>query len=514
MGAEATELSGPDLTHGIDVSELKDGEPLLGHAHGEAAMLVRRGDRFFATGATCTHYGGPLAEGLVVGETIRCPWHHACFDLNSGAVLGAPALNRIPCFEVKRRGDLVLVGPRKTPPRPLLKRGAPKSVIVIGSGAAGAAAVDTMRKAGYAGPLALVGAEDPGPVDRPNLSKDYLAGTAPEEWISLHDVNYYKDLNVEFIANDAAAALDVGAQRITLKSGRTGTYDHLLIATGAEPVRLSIPGADLPHVHTLRTLADSRAIATRAKAGNRVVVIGTSFIGLEVAASLRAREMEVHVVAPEALPLARVMGEQIGRFVTRLHEDKGVHFLLGRKPASIAADAVTLDNGQQLSADLVVMGVGVRPRVNLAEAAGLDCDNGVIVDEFLQTSAPGVFAAGDIARFPYAPAGASARIEHWVHAQRMGQAAARNMLGLKRAFRDIPFFWSAHYDVTLAYVGHASEWDSIDLDGDLEARDASVTYRLAGKVVAVATVGRDRQSLAIEAAMEKGDLAALARELR
>ncbi len=514
MGAEPIELSGPDLTQGIDARELKDGEPLLGHARGEAVMLVRRGDRFFATGATCTHYGGPLAEGLVVGETIRCPWHHACFDLNSGDVLGAPALNPIPCFEVKRRGELLSVGARKTPSRPIVKRGAPKSVVVIGVGAAGAWAVDTLRMAGDAGPLALIGAEDPGPVDRPNLSKDYLAGKAPEEWIPLRDANYYKALKVEFIANDAATALDVEAKRITLKSGRKGTYDCLLIATGAEPIRLSIPGADLPHVHTLRTLADSRAIATHAKSSNRVVVIGASFIGLEVAASLRAREMEVYVVAPEALPLARVMGEEIGRFVTRLHEDKGVHFLLGRKPASIAADAVTLDNGQQLSADLVVMGIGVRPRVALAEAAGLDCDTGVIVDEFLRTSAPGVFAAGDVARFPYAPAGASARIEHWVHAQRMGQAAARNMLGWNRAFRAVPFFWSAHYDVTLAYVGHASEWDSIDLNGDLEAREATVTYRRAGAVVAVVTVGRDRQNLVIEAAMEKGDLAALEHALR
>ncbi len=514
MGGESTELLGPDLTQGVDATEVKDGEPFLGHAHGEAVILVRRGDRFFATGATCTHYSGPLAEGLVVGETIRCPWHHARFDLNSGNALGAPALNPISCFEVKQRGDSVSVGQRKTPSRPVLKARAPKSVVVIGAGAAGAAAVETMRNAGYAGPLALIGAEEPGPVDRPNLSKDYLAGKAPEEWIPLRDASYYKELNVEFIANDAATALDVCAKQITLNSGRKGSYDRLLIATGAEPVRLSIPGADLPHVHTLRTLKDSRAIAAHAKADKRAVVIGASFIGLEVAASLRAREMDVYVVAPDAVPLARVMGEEIGRFVMQLHEANGVHFFLGRKPVSIAADALTLDNGLELPADLVVMGVGVRPRVQLVEAARLDCDNGVVVDEFLRTSAEGVYGAGDVARFPYAPAGTSARIEHWVHAERMGQAAGRNMLGMNSAFRDVPFFWSAHYDVTLAYVGHASEWDTIDLHGSLQARDATVIYRLAGRVVAVVTVGRDRQSLAIEAAMEKGDGAALEHELR
>ncbi len=508
MGSGSTQLTGPDLALGVRFADLKEGEPLLGHAHGEPVILVRRGADAYAVGATCTHYSGPLAEGLVVGDTVRCPWHHACFDLRTGAA-GAPALSPIACYEVDRQGALVVVGEKRLQPKARQRGQARASVVVIGAGAAGAAAVETLRAVGYQGSLALVGAEEPGPVDRPNLSKDYLAGNAPEEWIPLRGPAHYRDLNVEFIANDPAVAIDLGKRQVTLKSGRKGGYERLVIATGAEPVRLPIPGADLAHVHTLRTLADSRAIIARAGAGRKAVVIGASFIGLEAAAALRARGSDVEVVAPESLPLARILGEELGRYVLRLHEDHGVGFNLGRKPVSIESDGVTLDDGQRLPADVVVMGVGVRPRVALAQAAGLRCEDGILVDEYLKTGADGVYAAGDAARFPYSPLGAPVRIEHWVHAQRMGQAAARNLLGQKRPFRDAPFFWSAHYDLTLCYVGHAPRWDDIEVRGNLAERDATLVYRLAGKVAAVVTLGRDKQSLAAEAALEAGDQAAL-----
>ena len=500
------QLGGPDFADGVGLAELREAEPLLGHAHGQAVIVVRRGERVYATGAQCTHYGGPLSEGLVVGDTIRCPWHHACFHLASGEAIGAPALNPITCFQVLREGGRVRVGSERTAPVPRKPASAPSSIVILGSGAAGAAATEMLRREGYTGPLTLVGTESP--VDRPNLSKDYLAGNAPEEWIPLRDEAFYRSIDVELVTGDAARALDAAGKVVTLESGRRLAFDALLYATGAEPVRLPLPGADRPEVHVLRTLADSRAIIARAGKGRRAVVLGASFIGLEAAASLRARGVEVDVVAPEPVPLARVVGDEVGGFVRSVHEEHGVRFHLGRKPAAIADGEVTVDDGTRLPCDFVVMGVGVRPRLTLAEAAGLPIDRGVVVDEYLR-AAPGIYAAGDVARYPDPRSGEKVRIEHWVVAERMGQAAARNMLGAMRPFRDVPFFWSAHYDVTLGYVGHAEAWDAIEIRGSLETRAALVAYRQAGRVAAVVTLGRDRASLAAEAAMEQGDEAAL-----
>jgi NADPH-dependent 2,4-dienoyl-CoA reductase/sulfur reductase-like enzyme/nitrite reductase/ring-hydroxylating ferredoxin subunit len=506
MATDTPELSGLDFAAGVAIAELPDGEPVLGHANGEPVVLVRLGATVRAVGAQCTHYGGPLAEGLVVGDTLRCPWHHACFSLTTGEAVGAPALNPIPCYEVRRDGDRVSVGGQRTAPAPRRPATSPSSIVLLGSGAAGAAAAETLRREGYTGPLTLVGSEPP--VDRPNLSKDYLAGNAPEEWVTLRDPAFYRSIAVDLLTGDAARSLDVGGRELVLDSGRRLPFEALLYATGAEPVRLPLPGADRPEVHVLRTVADSRAIIARAERGGRAVVVGASFIGLEVAASLRARGVEVDVVAPEPVPLARVVGDEVGAFVRRLHESHGVRFHLGRKPTSIEPGKVTIDDGTILACDFVVMGVGVRPRLALAEAAGLRIDRGVVVDDTLR-AAPGIYAAGDVARYPDPRSGQPVRVEHWVVAERMGQAAARNMLGAAKPFRDVPFFWSAHYDVTLGYVGHAESWDAIEVRGSLEARDALVAYRHGGRVLAVVTLGRDRASLEAEAAMERGDEGAL-----
>jgi NADPH-dependent 2,4-dienoyl-CoA reductase/sulfur reductase-like enzyme/nitrite reductase/ring-hydroxylating ferredoxin subunit len=512
MGTHDTELKGPDLADGIELSDLSDGKPLLGHARGEALVVVRRGDDVFVTGATCTHYSGPLAEGLVVGTTIRCPWHHACFSLETGEAIGAPALSPLPCYSIVRRGTKVSIGEKREPPRRELDPSSvPRSVVVLGAGAAGAAAVEALRREGYRGPLTLVGDEAPGPVDRPNLSKDYLAGTAPEEWIPLRGPEFYAELGVELVLGDRATRLDPKARRVTLESGRVLEFGACLLATGARPRTLDVPGADLPHVHVLRTLADSRAIIEAVAGKRRVVVIGASFIGLEVAASLRHRELEVDVVAPDATPLARVVGDELGRFVKSLHEEHGVRFYLGRKPTKISAHRVTLDDGTELDAEVVVTGVGVVPKSELAEAAGLNVDNGIVVDAELRTSAPGVYAAGDVARYPDPITGTAARIEHWALAERQGQAAARSMLGRGKPFADAPFFWSQHYDVTLSYVGHATSWDRIETRGSLKERDFAAAFVKGDRIHAVVTVGRDLTSLRCEAAFERHDSAELAR---
>jgi NADPH-dependent 2,4-dienoyl-CoA reductase/sulfur reductase-like enzyme len=272
---------------------------------------------------------------------------------------------------------------------------------------------------------------------------------------------------------------------------------------GAEPVRLTIPGAEQPHVHTLRSLNDCQAIINAAKAAKRAVIMGASFIGLEVAASLRGRELEVHVVAPDKRPMERVLGSDLGDFIRGLHEEHGVVFHLENKAKAIDGKTVRLESGGTLEADLVVVGIGVRPRLELAQNAGLRLDRGVAVDQYLETSAPGVYAAGDIARWPDPHSGENLRVEHWVVAERQGQAAAVNMLGQREPFVQVPFFWSQHYDVPINYVGHAESWDEIAIDGDVTRKDCLLRFKRAGRVAAAASIFRDLQSLQAEVMMEK-----------
>ena len=506
--ATETQLSGPDLAAGIEANSLEPGGKLLGHAAGEAVLLVRLGDEFTAIGATCTHYGGPLAEGAIVGETVRCPWHHACFSLRTGEALAAPALSPVACFRVERRSDRVIVGEKierdpLAPTYPLERRAAAslRNIVIVGAGAAGTAAAEMLRRCGFDGSVTIVDDDADAPYDRPNLSKDYLAGNAPEEWIPLRPAGFHAEHHIE-IVRGRAARIDVQGRRLEVDGRDALPFDALLLATGAEPIHLNLPGEDTAPVHYLRTLADSRRIIDAAKQSKRAVVIGGSFIGLETAASLRARGVEVHVVAPEAVPLERVMGRDLGDFIRTLHEEKGVHFHLGRKPARLERGAVVLDDESRLPADIVVIGVGVRPRLALAEQAGLALDRGVVVNERLETSVPGIYAAGDIARWPDPHTGDRIRVEHWVVAERMGQCAARNILGAAERFDDVPFFWSAHYDVSINYVGHAERWDATVVDGDAAKHDVAVRFDAAGKPLALATIFRDDQSLAFELAME------------
>ena len=500
----------PDLTNGVPENDLDDGAMLVGQVGEEAVLLARRGREVFAIGATCTHYGGPLGEGLMVEDTVRCPWHHACFSLRTGEALAAPALNATSCWRTERRDGRIFVrdriseGERQMPAKPRPIERPSGRMVIIGGGAAGYAAAEMLRREGHAGGVTIVSDDVAAPYDRPNLSKDYLAGTAPEDWIPLRPSEFYVENGIDLRLGTAAAAIDVARRRIILGGGEELGFDKLLLATGAEPIRLQVPGADLPDVRTLRSLADSRDLIARARKGSHAVVVGASFIGLEAAAALRHRQVEVHVVAPEARPMERVLGPELGDFVRQLHESHGVVFHLGHTVGAIEAGRVRLENGVPIDADLVVVGIGVRPRIYLAQQAGLAIDRGVLVNEYLETSAPGIFAAGDIARWPDAYSGEQLRIEHWVVAERQGQTAARNMLGQRERYAAVPFFWSQHYDVSIDYVGHANAWDEIVRDGDPNARDAALSFRQAGRTLAVATIFRGRESLLAEAAMERG----------
>lgn len=496
---------GPDLTKGVSLADFKDGK-LLGHVGDEDVLLVQAGSEIFAIEPSCSHYHGPLAEGLVVGDTIRCPWHHACFSLRSGEATRPPALNALAVWDVTRDRDNIIVQRKRealTPSAAHRSAPTPEKFVIVGGGAGGFAAAETLRREGFAGAITMLSSDGAMPVDRPNLSKDYLAGNAPEDWLPLRGEDYYRGAGIDLRLNTNVSAIDPKTRSVTLGNGDKLPFDRLLLATGAEPIKLQIPGADQPHVHTLRSVADSRAIIKAAGSARRVLVIGASFIGLEVAASLRARKLEVHVVAPEERPMQRLLGPDMGDFVRALHEENGVNFHLEDTVEKLDGTRATLKSGSVIEADLVVVGIGVKPRLALAEHAGLAADRGVSVSEYLETSVAGIFAAGDIARWPDPHSRHTIRVEHWVVAERQGQTAARNMLGKRERFDAVPFFWSQHYDVPINYVGHAESFDDIALDGSIRDRDCLLKYRKGGRVLAVASIYRDLESLKAELDMEQ-----------
>jgi NADPH-dependent 2,4-dienoyl-CoA reductase/sulfur reductase-like enzyme/nitrite reductase/ring-hydroxylating ferredoxin subunit len=504
MAEEQAAPAGPDLAQGVAPTDFS-GETLLGHVGNQDVLLVRSGPEIFAIDAHCSHYHGPLAEGLVVGDSIRCPWHHACFDLRTGEAARAPALTPLTVWQVEHEGDRIFVRQKREQPK-LRSKGpvnAPDKIVIVGGGAAGFAAAEMLKRHEFRGSIVMLSNDTAPPVDRPNLSKDYLAGSAPEDWLPLRPDSFYADAGIDLRLNSNVSSIDTKARNVIIAGGGTVPYDRLLLATGAEPVRLPIAGADQPHVHTLRSLADCRAIIDTVNGARRAIVIGASFIGLEAAAALRTRKLEVHVVAPEQRPMERVLGADMGDFVRALHEEHGVIFHLGDTVVAIDGKRATLKSGAVLEADLVVVGVGVHPRLALAEQAGLKLDRGVTVNAFLETSVSGIYAAGDIARWPDPHSQQNIRVEHWVGAERQGQTAARNMLGQREAFDAVPFFWSQHYDVPINYVGHAERWDEIAIDGDIAAKDCLLHYKSKGRVLAVASIYRDLASLQAELAMEQ-----------
>lgn len=505
MSKDAAAPVGPDLSEGISIAELSEGQPVFGHVGDTPVFLIREEDRISAYNAVCTHYGAPLVDGISHDGTLRCPWHHACFSLDDGEVLGGPALDPLPRRSVSVQDDRVSVGdvlkedPLQRVETPTRE---PDTVVIVGAGAAGSSAAETLRRGGYKRSILLVDPDQAAPYDRPNLSKDYLAGEAPEDWIPLRPEGFYSDRGIQRI-NALVSEVDLDNRRVILKGGRSLPFGALILAPGSRPKTLPVPGADLDHVHTLRSLADCRQIIETAESADHAVVVGASFIGMEVAASLTVRGIQVTVVAPETIPFESVLGRDLGDFVKGLHEERGVSFRLENSVKEIRSDSVLLEDGSEVAANLVVVGIGVDPEVGLARKAGLEVDDGVVVDAFLRTSHVDVYAAGDIAQYPDPRLGRSVRIEHWSVAQRQGRTAARNILGKEEAFRDVPFFWTEHFGTPIAYVGHADGWDEAATEGDCEGGGCATEFRKNGKRLALATVNRDKLSLQTEVEMEE-----------
>ncbi|RMH49808.1 MAG: NAD(FAD)-dependent dehydrogenase [Bacteroidetes bacterium] len=494
--------------------DLQDGEMKHLQAGETDILLARIGGRYFATGAHCTHYGAPLAEGVLSGEEVMCPWHHACFNITTGRQTEPPGMDSLPCFEVEVRGDdvLVHVPEKETGPRVVSMADRDdedaRVFVVLGAGAAGAYAVEAMRAAGYAGRIVLIAGEEFPPVDRPNLSKQYLSGEAPEEWIPLRSPAFYEEHGIE-VVEGTVTKVEATTRQLTFADGRVLGYDKLLLCTGGRPRTLSVPGADLPGVYTLRSLSDSRAIRDRAARAQKAVVVGASFIGMEAAWSLQHRGLEVTVVASEAVPFETVFGEEVGRVIQQIHETNGVRFRLGTQVQAIAGttqvQAVHLSDGTVLETDLVIVGIGVQPATGYLHGVERAEDGSIVVDDHFQ-AAPDLYAAGDIARFPFWRSGDLVRIEHWRTACQQGRLAGYAMAGQPRPYRGIPFFWTAHFGTSIRYVGHAEAWDAQVIQGDCGDASCLVYYVREGVIQAALGIGRDREMAAIHLLMRQDAL--------
>jgi NADPH-dependent 2,4-dienoyl-CoA reductase/sulfur reductase-like enzyme/nitrite reductase/ring-hydroxylating ferredoxin subunit len=506
---EAAAATGPDFAEGVSLSEITPGATIAGRVGDEPVLLSNFDGQYFAVGGACTHYGAALAGGLITGTGVRCPLHHACCDLRTGAALRAPALDPLDRWQVEIEGDRAFVR-RKIEAAPTPEPSASdevENIVIVGGGAAGLACANQLRRLGFGGSITMLSADSDPPCDRPNLSKDYLAGSAPEEWLWLRGDDWYADNRVDLRLSTEVDRVNSAARIVHCTSGETFAFDRLLIATGCEPNRLMVPGFDAPNAFVLRSVADARAIAEAAAPGSRAVIVGASFIALEAAAALRQRKVEVDIVSVEEVPLDRVFGEDVGRKLQQLHQSNDVRFHLSSVVSGFDGRAVKLANGDSVEADFVLVGIGVRPRTTVAQSAGATVEQGVVVDPFLETSVPGIFAAGDIAAYPDPLSGERIRIEHWVTALRQGQVAAMNMLGQRRRFDAVPFFWTEQYGVPLRYVGRGSGWDAVTLEGELDAGSLLARYFAEGRHCATATIGRDRDNLEDERMLEHDVLA-------
>jgi apoptosis-inducing factor 3 len=502
--ADGEDDKNPDLTRGVSLNLLASGKLLSGFVGKNKVLLWRDGRDVFAFGAECPHLGGPLDQGLIHDGAIRCPWHHACFNLQTGDAITAPAFDSLTRYGVQIGDGSVFVGgpiaPAQAAHSARPRDGKQGPMVIVGGGAAGFAAAHALRKAGWTDEISLLSVDKDPPYDRTLLTKDYLDGHFGDDRLPIARCTL-KSLGIRLALDTCVEAIDADGKVLRLSGGGAQPYGKLLLAMGAEPVRPDIPGADLPHVHCLRSLADCRQIRKAIEKSRRVAVVGGSFLGMETAASLRSRGLNVDLITPEQHPMNKVFGSALSDLVIDVHRKNGVSLHVGREVARIDARTITLDDGAVLEADFVVLGVGVRPRIELAETARLRLDDGIVVDAQLRTSVEDIFAAGDIARWPDPHSGEAIRVEHWVVAERQGETAAANMLGAAQPFEAVPFFWTKHFDLAIRYVGHAEEWDEVFTDGSVADRDFLLRYRRAGRDIAVATVGRDFASLEAEQTM-------------
>ena len=475
------------------LSEFTDDRAIEIKLGDDTVILVQDGDAVRAFQGNCPHAGAPLAQGAVCRGRIICPWHKAAFSVHDGALLEPPALKGLATYRTEIRDGAVFVDGSKREQAVPVAASDDRHVVILGAGAAGAACASALRDFGFGGAISMVSREPDPPYDRTALSKFVLeGGTAPQDVAPLLPERFFGEHQVEKVTA-AITGLDVAARRVELQDGRTLAFTHAVIATGGKPRTSDIPGADLDGVFTLRSKADAAEIVDRATEGGRAVILGSSFIGLEAASALRKRGLEVAVIAPDAIPFVRLFGERIGSMFRRLHEDNGVVFHAETKAARITGAGkvagIVLESGAKLPADLVLVGIGVDPATTFIEGLDLAQDGGIDVDATMQAAA-GIYAAGDVARFPLN--GGAARIEHWRVAQQQARIAARNIVGQPARYEGVPFFWTYHFGKRFEYLGHATHWDEVVVEGSLDDQNFVALLGDKGLVVGVLACERER----------------------
>ena len=496
-------------------SDLQNGQMQQIDVGDSQILLSKIDDKFYAIGAFCTHYGAPLAKGVLCGERIVCPWHNACFNAVAGKLEEPPALDSLPTFSTRVEGEEVLVELPEEIPKQRTEEMAQytpeaeeRTFVILGAGAAGTAAVEVLRQKGFQGKIILVSAEEKLPYDRTKLSKNYLQGQADEDSLPLRSCEFYDEHDIELRFGKAVTKVDAPQKSLTLEDGSTIKYDSLLLATGGTARKLDVPGGDLTNIFTIRQPEDANSILDAVKDAKKALIVGSSFIGMEAAASLNKQGLEVTVVSPDDVPFKKVLGDRLGKMFQKVHEQNGVTFKFGTKATEFTGngkvEGAVLENGEKITTDLVIVGIGVQPNTSYLEGIELnEKDHSIPVNEYLQTETEDLYAAGDIAQFPYAPMGEATRIEHWRLAAQHGQLAAANMLSGKteKVSQIVPYFWSGQYDLKLRYVGHAEKWDEIYIDGDLDEAEFLAHYIKDNKVMAVAGINRDKEIAAISELM-------------
>jgi len=472
-------------------------------------LLIKNNGKISALGANCTHYGAPLEEGVLCGEVIICPWHHACFNAETGNLVEPPARDSLPSYQVKIDGENIIVNV----PEPIKQSHIPymtkedvgkdkRSYVIIGGGAAGNAAAQALREADYAGKIIMITQENRVPYDRPNLSKDYLQGEAQPEWMPLRSDDFYKEYGIEIKFYSKVESIDFSTKVVLLESGERVKYDKLLLAKGGIPRKLEIEGSELKNIFYLRSFDDTDKIIVASENAKSIAVIGASFIAMETAFSLHERrKVPITIIGMEKVPFEKVFGKEIGMFFQTKHEAHGINFKLNRKPIKIEgkerAESILLDNNERINVDLVIVGVGVKPATDFIKNLHLEDDGSIKVDKYFQ-AAEDVFASGDIVKFPYKKMDSFIRIEHWRIAEQQGRIAGFNMAGKKVEFDDVPFFWTVQAGTSLRYVGYSAEWDEIITWGEIPSESFISFFVKDKKVHAAAGIGHDKEMAAIQ----------------
>eukprot|EP00744_Colponema_vietnamica_P004209 GILI01006321.1.p1 GENE.GILI01006321.1~~GILI01006321.1.p1 ORF type:complete len:644 (-),score=270.29 GILI01006321.1:147-2021(-) len=514
--SEAAKATGKTiLVTAAELAALNEGESMEVTIEGDKKLLlIRSKGELYAVGSKCTHFGAPLSKGVVSGNTVLCPWHDAGFNIKTGRATLAPGISGIPTYRIHKNADgsINIEVPAEVlfSVDPVVKGRNPNNnttYVIVGAGPAGLAAAETLRTEGFDGRIVLVSSENSCPYDRTMLSK---APEKPLAQTTLRDQSFFDKFGIEFMGGQEVTSVDTSGKQVVLANGQALSYDAVLVATGGAARRLPVPGMNLKNVYTVRKAEDAQNVVAVAASAKKVVIIGSSFIGMETAAAIKRLSkgaVEVHVIGKEAVPFTRVFGERIGLTFQRLAESQGVVFHLGRDVKEVAgsdaASAVVLDDGTRIEADAVFVGAGIVPATSFLKGVPLRRDGSVAVDPFLKAK-PNVYAAGDIATFPYWLTGEQVRVEHWNVAQQHGRVAAKNMLGGNVRYSDVPFFWSMMFGKGIRYAGYASGFDDVIYHGDVEAQKFVAYYVKDSKVVAVASMQSDPAAVLAAEALKLG----------